>query len=454
MKPTIIASLVTCLFLSATSASAQTDSAEGQIISEIDVVDNSKTTDDTVMLIADVDVGDRFSFELKERINKNLISSGLFSSVKVFTGPSRKGVGVRLTIIANEKHSWVIGPTFYNEPGNLGGGLGFLEANLFGENKKFLAYAQYATTDSLFITAYWDPSIANSAFSWRIYLFGRKEDVTEYTDRLAPPGADEPVPDRISQFNQLSAGLLIGVNLWRGLTLDMELTPSLVSFDDVRTADDMPAPQTPQDDGTDVSATFRLIRDKRANWHGVTSGSKFALAYERALPALGSDFEYWIARANLLLAKKIFAEHNFVIKTGFQIGKDLPFHREFTSGGNDLRGYIKREFRGNMKATGTIEYSVPLFKIQPLAFRGMVFWDTAYTTFRDSGSFVTDNPNRHYLPEQLSGGSSLSKWKNGIGAGFRVYIKSVVLPLLGVDVGYGVEAKDYHVYFALGLLEF
>ena len=43
--------------------------------------------------------------------------------------------------------------------------------------------------------------------------------------------------------------------------------------------------------------------------------------------------------------------------------------------------------------------------------------------------------------------------RNGVGAGFRVYIKSIVLPLVGVDVGYGVEANDYHVYLAVGLVE-
>jgi len=445
----IVPWLIAVLVLSLTAHDAR---AEGETITEIDVVENSKTTDDTVILIADVDIGDHWSDELGKRIEKNLISSGLFSSVKTFTGPTQKGVGVRLTIIAKEKHSWVVGPTFYNEPGNRGGGLGFLEANLFGENKKLLAYAQYATADSLFVAAYWDPSIAGTAFSWRIYAFGRRENIIEYTDPDPSQFAGQPEPDRKSVLEQLSGGLLVGVNLWRGLTLDAEITPGYFKFKAARDAMTGAVVERPQDNGWDVPIRFRLIRDKRANWHGVQQGSKFTLAYERAFPSLGSDVKYWQATANLILAKKIFAEHNFVIKLGGGVGKKLPFQREFTAGGNGLRGYINDQFRGDAQLTSTLEYSVPLFKIQPFAFRAMVFWDSAFTSFYMLDD-PAENPQRHYIgPEQTD--VNFNQWRNGVGAGMRVYIKSVVLPLLGVDIGYGIEAQDYHIYFALGLLEF
>jgi len=48
---------------------------------------------------------------------------------------------------------------------------------------------------------------------------------------------------------------------------------------------------------------------------------------------------------------------------------------------------------------------------------------------------------------------NVNRWRNGVGGGLRVYVKSIVLPLLGVDIGYGIEARDYHIYFAVGLTE-
>jgi hypothetical protein len=45
-------------------------------------------------------------------------------------------------------------------------------------------------------------------------------------------------------------------------------------------------------------------------------------------------------------------------------------------------------------------------------------------------------------------------WRNGVGAGLRVYIKAVVLPLLGLDVAYGIEARAPELYFQLGLTDF
>src|SRR5262245_40725039 len=53
-------------------------------ISDIIVKKNTKTTADTVELIARIDVGDEFTADMIERIRHDLVSSGLFSDVDVF----------------------------------------------------------------------------------------------------------------------------------------------------------------------------------------------------------------------------------------------------------------------------------------------------------------------------------------------------------------------------------
>lgn len=429
--------------------------AEGEKIVAIEVVENTKTNDETVRLIADVGVGDRFTYGLVDQIRADLVSSGLFRDVQVIVSPVEGGV--KLTIVAKDKHSWIIAPTFYNQPGNVGGGVGFGENNLWGQNKKLLLYAQYATADSLFLGAYLDPSIAGSAFYWRVDTFLRRERVTEFSPPSGTSGfLEQPEPLRLSTMNYLNGGILFGANIWKGMAFDLRLRGAWVSFEDAECATTTgldPAvleacDELPQDEGWDVSTEAKITYDKRANWYGITTGKMFRLSYEQALPDLGSDVEYWILYMNTVYARKYFEEHNLVIKLVAAYGHELPFQQELTSGGVNLRGYQNRQFRGDTKLAGTIEYSVPFFKIGPLAFRGLAFTDLAYTTFTGEQDATGA---RHYLPGQTD--VEIDQLRLGLGAGFRIYVRSIVLPLLGVDLGYAPQAGDYHIYFAVGLTE-
>ena len=438
---------IVALAVVAALAAPRAAHAEGEEIVEIEVVENSKTNDETVRLIADVDKGDSFSYELLDRVRIDLVNSGLFKDVQVIAVPVQGGM--KLTIVAKDKHSWIIAPTLYLQPGNQGGGLGFGENNLFGTNKKMLVYGQLATADSLFLAGYLDPAFLSSPIYFRADMFLRQEQITEFAGGNF---LDEPEPDRITQMNYYNAGFLFGINVWKGFALDARMRGAYVKYSDRRCAETAQpgstcATENPSDDGWDVSAELKVSFDKRANWYGVTHGTLFALSYERALPQLGSDFDYWTVSARYFKAVRIFKEHNLVLKTGLERGYHMPFQQELTSGGTNLRGYQNRQFRGDTKAAGTLEYSVPFFKIGPLAFRGLAFTDAAYTIFTGEEG----NTQRHYLPGQTR--IDADALRVGLGAGFRVYVRSVILPLLGVDWGYAPQANAYHIYFAIGLTD-
>ena len=440
--------LVLCL-------SAAVAHAEGERIAEIDVAENSKTSDETVLAIADVEVGDTFTFGLADRVKVDLVNSGLFKDVNVFSAPHPTKQGqVTLTIVAKDKFSWVIAPTVYLQPGNTGGGLGFAENNLGGTGKKVLLYGQIATADSLFLAAYVDPSIANTRFYWRIDSFSRRERVSEFDSRDA--FLEQPERERETTMTYLNNGLFAGLNLWKGMAFDLRLRGAYVFYRDSEWSDaavenapeaHIGTPPAPEKDGWDISTETRLTRDKRANWYGVTTGSLFQLSYETGLPSMGSDWNYWIGSFKLHIAKKYWSRHNLVFKLGGALGDNLPFQQEFTSGGTTLRGYQNRQFRGDTKVATTLEYSVPFFTIGSVALRGLVFYDTAYTAFNRTDL----NESRNYLIGQTD--NELSKWRNGVGGGFRIYMRSVVIPLLGLDWGYGIESGEYHMYFAIGLTE-
>src|SRR5689334_2927830 len=73
---------------------------------DIRVDGNTKTTDDTVILIAGIEKGDDLSPDRAEQVRRDLVTSGLFKEVQVYWEPAPGGQ--RLVIIARDKHSWVV----------------------------------------------------------------------------------------------------------------------------------------------------------------------------------------------------------------------------------------------------------------------------------------------------------------------------------------------------------
>ena len=425
-------------------------------IREIVVLENYKTTAETVRYIAGVEEGDDWDEDQKAEVRAELVSSGLFKEVDLFAEPHPRG-GVRLTIIAKDKHSWVVAPTFYNQPTNKGGGLGFGENNLFGENKKLLLYGQVATGDSFFVGAYVDPSIMGTPLSWQIDAFMRYERVIEYEAPVEMRSNLDPV--RESMLMYLNGGAKVGVTLFRSLTVEQRMRAAKVAYyrtqlragkteEDVGVAPGEPIPE-PGDEGWDVSTESILTFDRRSNWYGITRGARLRLSIEQALPPLGSDFDYWYATFHFDLAQRYFARHNLILRGALGYGDDLPFQQEFTAGGPTLRGYENKEFRGDIRAGGNVEYSIPIFTLRGVAVRGLAFVDSSYISFTDN---LDDNTFRNYLPHH--GRRGLAPFRNAAGGGLRIYVRQIVLPLLGLDVGYGIESREVEVYLAIGLTDF
>jgi outer membrane protein assembly factor BamA len=440
--------------------------AAADTIRDIVVEGNTKTTTDTVELIAKIEVGDDWTNDMLDRIKADLVSSGLFKDVDGFweacgpaTRPKCGDTGVRVHLTVKDKHSWVIAPAFYNQPTNTGGGVGFGENNLFGENQKLLLYGQIATGDSFFIGAWVIPAIAGSRFYAQLDTYLKTSRVTEYAP--ARSYISNPAAVRQSRMNYLNGGFKLGIEPFRGVKLDARLRGAYVSYRDVKAltndlskitddpAADINNPPKPGKEGWDISNELSLTIDRRANWYGIQSGYKYQTSLEYSLPKLGSDFHYYVFNLSLFKAVQVLERHNLVAKAGLNAGHDLPFQQELTMGGTSMRGYINNQFRGDLHVTANLEYSLPLFTIAGLSVRGLGFFDSGYTTFVHA-----TNDERSYLPgSQRSANTTLAPFKNSAGIGTRLYLRQIVLPLLGLDFGYGLEARDFQIYLAIGLTD-
>jgi outer membrane protein assembly factor BamA len=435
-------------------------------IRDIVVEGNTKTTSATVELIARIEVGDDWTNDMLDRIKADLVSSGLFNDVSGYweacgptSTPKCDEAGVRVHLTVKDKHSWVIAPAFYNQPTNTGVGAGFGENNLFGENQKLLLYGQVATGDTFFVGAWVLPSLWGSRFYAQLDTILKTSRVIEYAP--AHDYTSTPPAVRQSRMNYLNAGAKIGVDVFHGIKLDARLRGARVSYQDVAALTTMPGaittdpaadplhPPKPGKEGWDVSNEISLTIDRRASFNGVQTGYKYQGSFEYAVPRLGSDFHYYIWNVSLFKAVQVLERHNLAAKAALNVGHDLPFQQEFTMGGTSMRGYLNNEFRGDLHVAATVEYSLPLFSLFGLSVRGLGFYDTGYTTFR-----TATNPERTYLPGSArADNSTLAPFKNSVGVGTRLGLRQIVLPLLGLDFGYGLEARDLQVYLAIGLTD-
>ena len=443
------------------AAALSSSAVRAQVVGELVIDDNTKTTDETVRYLAGVDEGDPFRPDDIARIESDLVDSGLFKDVQVFyeTLGTRDGEEVvRVTILVKDRHSWAVAPTFFFQPTNRGGGFGYGETNLFGENKQVVVYGQLATGDSMFLAGYRDPQVGHTPFLWQAELWLRRDRTFEY----APPGSflDDAPRVRETKLNVLRAGLRAGVTLFRSASLNWRLRGGYVFYDNTRltegaaiedvtgdpSVEDVPDPGV---DGWDLWSRYDLEYDRRANYYGIVTGDYLGLQLRHALPFFGSDFDYWIATAEGAMAREPVQTHNLVLRASVDYGRDLPFQHELTSGGLRLRGYANDQFRGDFKAAANVEYSLPVMTIRGFSVRGLAFVDSSYTAFLN---FDGGDGSRHYLPGHGElGRYGLAPFKNAVGLGSRLYWRQVALPLLGLDVGYGLESGAVEVYFALGL---
>jgi outer membrane protein insertion porin family len=403
----------------------------------------SKLTERTLGYLAHVEPGARLGPGDLPRVKQALISSELFERVDVALEDAPGGVLLVATL--DDKLSWIIAPAIFALPGRRSVGVGFVENNLQGEDKKLLLYGQLGDRESLLFGTYLDPRTRGSRLTLRadVFLYRRIND--EYANLARDPTDDRVA--RSSTATYLGGGLLAGWELRWWLSTDARLRAGWVTFRDGKTGDE-PAVTVPvpQSDGWDVSAQWRVTLDRRHHRRGVTWGPYVQLMLDQTIPGL-DDYDYGVALLRAYYSWRFFAEHQLELRAIANVGYHLPFHEDLTLGGApDLRGYAVDRYRGDTRLVYRTEYSVPLAKWRSFAFRGIGFWDTGYIAFH----FPRTGDSRDYLPAQLH----TSFRRNDIGAGLRIYVGAVVLPLLGLDLAYGVEARSTEVYFQLGLTDF
>ncbi|HEU4731100.1 MAG TPA: BamA/TamA family outer membrane protein [Kofleriaceae bacterium] len=397
----------------------------------------------TVGYLAHVSIGDRISTADLPRIEQALLSSELFKTVSanLEPAPGDPSPGFLLVVTAVDKHSWIAAPTAFALPGNLAFGLGYAENNFRGLDQKFLLYGQIGTRNSLFLGSFLDPAYHGTKLTWRTDLYLFRREIGEYANPAADPTSF--AIDRTTTATYLGGGALIGWNFLWWLAADLRLRGAYVYFRDARDATGQSVAR-PEKDGWDITLQAHLTLDHRHHRYGVTWGSYAQLDLEPSIPGLDT-YGYQLLMLRAYQSWRFFEEHELELRVHGNVGRHLPLHEDLTLGGvSDLRGYDVDQFRGDVRGVFRAEYSVPLFKWRFLAFRALGFYDTGYVGFHSR------RDDRVFLPNQLGDGYV----RSDVGGGLRIYLNNIVLPLLGLDLGYGIEGHSPEIYFEVGLTDF
>jgi outer membrane protein assembly factor BamA len=442
--------LAVALSLHAPRAAAQVDQL---VVSEVTVQGTEKTLPETVQAYSRLDAGDTITFEELNRVERRLVATGLFQEVKVT--PQHLGGGrVRVVLEVKDKASWVVAPTFSLSSSNIGAGVLYAEANLWGRSKKFATAAQVSTAESGLFVGYLDPNLFGFP-PLRLSLEGqlRSDRVEEYEP---DPSQDEPEVVRRTRLNSASAASELSVMIAERVRIAAKYR--LMFIDALPPAMDVLVTEPAFEPGSiqrDASLRLMVGVDTRQNLHAIMEGLNIEGSLELSNPDVGSHFRY--KRFGLLYRHglRIFEEQNLVLRGEVAAGVDLPFHQELVAGASSLRGFLYRQFRGDTRALFTAEYHFPLFTVRSLAFRGVAFSDMGMMMWRSIPEDrqlrdVNGRVVRGYLPNAHDGIGGVTV-AQGLGLGLRLFLRSVVLPLVGVDVAYGVNSGEFRFYLVAGV---
>lgn len=440
--------------------------AQQEMITDVRVLNAVRTEEETVRSIAGISIGDELRSDTLDIARERLYTSGMFADVNVYWEPY--GAGVRVVIVITEKFPWAPLPTFSYSPGNISAGGVVAHGNLFGRGKRGLIGGRISNVDSGALVAYDDPAVFGTWGFFTVKGRYQSQIIPEYSN-VDTPGMPL-APMRNTKLRSYGFEINAGIAWFRKVRTSFGWN---IDQNDVRwsaTEADNPfavaalgaSPPVAATSARRGNATVNLTFDFRARQHAIMYGNALGFAFEYAAPRWGSSSSlwYWKASTSYEHGIRFFKQHNLIVRVGGVAGENLPLWSENSAGGTNLRGYLYRQFQGDTHLRSQVEYHFPLFSVGGLDVRGLAFSDAAAIWFRqlpeinpaDPSAYLVRDDGRQFLPPLYlrQGFRASQDIHTSAGLGLRFYLRSVAVPLVGVDVGNGLGTKDVRVILVLG----
>lgn len=450
-----------CVLVAAGLGDAGVARAIGETITDVRVIGNSRTNEDTVRSLAGIRIGESLEVDTLETVRERLNTAGLFADVNVWW--EAHGEGVRINVVVKDKFPWAPVPTFSWSANNKAAGIIFVHGNLFGRGKQMVVGGRISTLDSGAVLAYRDPSLFGSWIYWEMKALGAREVIPEYDVHSLVPVS----PWRESTFDSYAIEPAIGIAWFRRVRT--QVSWRLQNVKDVESKQRVLDPNS-GDLLSTVPPTSRggvmglgraaLSFDWRAREAAIMMGSALGGSLDFSSAAFKSDFDFWRASIYWEHGTRVFRRHNFIYSLYGIVGQNTPIWWDTKAGGEALRGYLGQQFRGDTQVGGHIEYHFPLITIGSLDIRALGFYDTSTIWYRNLPTDDVTNPGyltrtgfdqRTFDPRYVEKGLDLRRdVHNDVGGGLRFFLRSVAVPLVGFDAGYGIEANHWQFILIVG----
>ncbi len=377
-------------------------------------IEGLKRTKETVVRsIIALEEGAIITDEKLQRVEQDLLKSGIFSSVVVQRDDDALAKTTDITVHLTEKWSLIPVPYFASDGSSLSGGVFLIESNLLGYNT-FLLSALYGGTESGLrgLLVFSNPSLAGSAWSLSaIGGFGR----TTVTNEL-PDGT------RIRSYetNYMQMGVGLGY-AWNSLIRTEGRVRfrdwNLISFTGGLDTHDLSDMRYGEPEITLRYENTRLS-------HVLLVGTSVSVSGRTIVPHGG-----WELSGAFTWSMPLQGNHRLQVLISGGYG-DMPALAETSIGAQD--GYRTLPFQNSTAdrwASASARYDIPLY---------FGSWGVpVITPYWETGVYATELFSAHPF--------------YGPGVGFRVYLRRIALPALGADIAYNVPDDYWSFSITVGM---
>jgi len=381
----------------------------GKNIVTVEVSGNKRTTNRAVIRISRIKIGDTFSAGTIRRVESNLTKSGLFSTNEV-RAEALPGNAVKLRIEVDEKWTLLPIPVFFSDGESVMGGIVLIESNLLGTAKQVIGGFMGGTDGVSGFAVYLDPAVLQT--SWQFVASGGAG--TEEQEVDSPDGSVE----YLVSGESLSGSLGVGYRF-----TDAFQTGGRIRFQEYH-VDAVDGVSLETGVYTEQECVLQAGYDGTTPYGSLLRGFQCNLESAYLFETAGFSHK---GRAEYLLPAFNKQRLRFLLQGGYG---DKPFFLEDSVSGKD--GFRTLPF-GKAVADDYISlsagYDIPVL--------GQEWGALVLTGFYEWGWYESTLAGSHVF--------------QGPGGGFRVYLKKVAVPALGVDLAYNLNSEALVVSIALGM---
>ncbi|WP_224365539.1 FtsQ-type POTRA domain-containing protein [Hyalangium versicolor] len=364
-------------------------------IERIEVSGNTRTRDSVILHALQTAPGDVFTASSGAELKRRVLNLRLFKSVEVHTRP--EGTGVALQVQVEERWTLLPFPIFSSSEGQWQAGVFAVESNLFGLNKTLVFGGLAGNRGGSVISMYRDPGIAGSLWTGRLWFqFAKKDRERRLDDIVVDAYTDRRFDISGSLGYQLTSALNVGAG------------PFALTNKPLPLAGGAATPEPGEAYGVSLTAEY-LGQDFHFYFN---EGLAALVSYRQGLGFLGSSRELRQLSVFASYTLPLFGNHALTLAGSHIQGHGDPvLDAQLLGGRPGSRGFAQDTLWGDTVSTLTLEYQVPLWSPRLATVTAHAFVDVGRVQLEESLT-------RYAAP----------------GVGFRVYLRSVAIPAVGVEV--------------------